>query len=142
MKKATIGLIIFCSILNFKCGDYYNAQIYNSREKDINVILILGNKAIEIFNSNPYQPLFEIDERMGLKLLFFSKELRTAKILVPSEKSFEVEFGTGFEPNFDLIQQIIILSGNDTISVKNKNDLKNAFKKTTENNGSHIYTII
>jgi hypothetical protein len=141
MKKITIGLILIYTLLNFKCGDYYNAKIHNSLEKDINVTLILEKKAIEIYNSNPYQPLFEIDEKKGLKLIYFNKEKGIAKIMIPSEKDFEIEFGTGFEPNFDLILEIIIVSEKDTIAVKSKKELKNAFRKTDDNLGTYILNI-
>ncbi len=140
MKKFLLGFILLYTFLNFKCGEYYNATIYNSLDRDVIVNLILEKEALEIYKANPTQPLFELDTKRGLKLISFDTISLKAKILIPPQADLEIEYGTGVEPTFYLIKEIIVI-GNDTIALKNKKELRKAFRKTKDDNGTYEFSI-
>jgi hypothetical protein len=140
MNKFLLGFILLYTFLNFKCGEYYNATIYNCQNNDVIVNLILEKDALEIYKANPTQPLFELDTEKGLKLISFDTISLKAKILIPAQAGFEIEFGTGVEPTFYLIKEINVI-GNDTLVLKNKKELKKAFRKTKDNNGTYELSI-
>jgi hypothetical protein len=139
MKKIIFGLFLLLS-LSFKCGPFYKAQIYNSLDQDVIAEIMLEKEAIEIYKENPYQPLFEIDKERGVETLSFDSITSVLKIKIPSQANFEIDFGNGREPEFDLIKEIRIIAP-DTLVLKNKKEMKKAFVESKNQSGTFVLTI-
>lgn len=134
MKKIIFGLFVLL-LLSFKCGPIYEAQIYNSLDQDVVAEIMLEKEAIEIYKANPNQPLFEIDKERGVESISFDSITSVLKIKIPSQANFEIDYGNGREPEFDLIKEIRIIAS-DTLVLKNKKEMKKAFVESKNQSGT------
>ena len=123
--KISLVIIILFSLLLSGCDPMATATICNKSKNEIFVFIE--------FDKNYLLERTDLTKRDIVKLNLPAIDVDTlnlkGKYKIMPDSCYIIDFGRGYEPWFNQFSKLIIISGKDTLKLKSKGEIKEAFKK-------------